>query len=144
MMGIVTTLSSRIKSQKSGWALKKYRIFIFHNSVCRFRVMPVTFIKIIWSLGESILGRTERYFLKKFGKGKTEQINNSTEGILMFQNIGHAIYESFRYAKCFARINLSTPPNSLRRMVGLLSPIHRFRKGCVHSSKWPAWDSKLG
>lgn len=41
----------------------------------------------------------------------------------MFQNTGHALYERFQYAKCFACINLFTPPNKLRRIVGLLFPI---------------------
>lgn len=90
------------------------------------------------------MGRTEINFLNEFGKGENEQINNATEGMLMFQNIDHTTYESFLYAKCFACINLSTPINSLMRMARLSSPIHRLGKGCVHGSKWLAWDSKLG
>lgn len=81
------------------------------------------------------MGRTEIYFLNEFWKGENEQINNATEGILMFQNIGHTIYESFLYAECFACINLSTPINSFMRMASLSSPIHRLGKGCVHGSK---------
>lgn len=42
------------------------------------------------------LGTTERHFLNEFGEGENEQITNSTEGILMFQNMRQ--YMSFLYA----------------------------------------------
>lgn len=91
--------------------------------------MLAVFIKILLKFERKQLGKTKRHFLNEFREGEKEQMNNSTAGILLFQDIGHAINESFLYAKGFACINLSTLPNSAMRISGLISH-SQIRKGC--------------
>lgn len=58
----------------------------------------------------------ERHFLNELGTDEDEQMNNSTEGILLFKSSGHSMYDSFLGAKGFPYINLCTPPKALGRL----------------------------
>lgn len=63
--------------------------------------MPITFIENLLKFGRGQLGKTKRHFLSGLGTNEYEQMNNSTEGILLFKNTGYAICESFLYTKSF-------------------------------------------
>lgn len=131
LMESVFTFPSRIESQnKNQVEFEENKKFILYNWVCWLGAIPVTFIKTILKFGRRRLRRAGRHLINELGTDENKQINNSTEGILMFKNVGHATCESFLYAMSFACVNLSSLPNNLMRIAAPLSPIHRLGEWC--------------